>query len=267
MCGAMRPMKPEQAGKADRRAGEGGADRQQDYAHPAGVQAEAARRFPAEREHVELVREGEGGDQRRARSRAAGAARRQSVRLASEPMRKSRVGVQGVGRRRSRRRPPPADEDVGYGHAREDEGYLGRAGALGYEQHQQRGGHRAGEGRNRHERLHGVGRRRSRRRRRAPAPEFTPMVLGAARGFASTLCVSAPLTARAAPGQDAAHHPGQAGVEHYPRTRRSRRCRRRGRRARPRARRLTGPRARLSTAASSGRTAPARRRAARADYG
>ena len=34
-----------------------------------------------------------------------------------------------------------------------------------------------------------------------PAPEFTPMVLGAARGLASTLCVSAPLTARAAPAR------------------------------------------------------------------
>lgn len=34
-----------------------------------------------------------------------------------------------------------------------------------------------------------------------PAPEFTPMVLGAARGLASTLWVMAPDTARAEPAR------------------------------------------------------------------
>ena len=43
----------------------------------------------------------------------------------------------------------------------------------------------------------------------SPAPEFTPMVLGAARGLASTLCVSAPLTARAAPASMQPHTRGR----------------------------------------------------------
>ena len=111
----------------------------------------------------------------------------------------------------------PRGEDIGYCDSREDEGYFRRAGALGYEQHEQRGAaiapRKAAAGTSTCE----VGAIAQQSAAASPAPEFTPIVLGAASGFASTLCVSAPLTARAAPGEYAAADARQPGVQHDPR--------------------------------------------------